>query len=121
MGPHAFACGNRTLTQTEKDIARLQWGRTLLRAETSVDYWCWRDGGRLQWGRTLLRAETISAWLYPGAQSLLQWGRTLLRAETPFASRDEGPLIGFNGAARFCVRKRLKDIENVPAGNRFNG
>src|SRR5579875_1238893 len=81
MGPHVFACGNRESMRTEATMTQLQWGRTFLRAEIRRHV-RWRLGQqRLQWGRTFLRAEIWHFHPHP--------------AEPP----------GFNGAARFCVRK----------------
>src|SRR5579875_468386 len=36
MGPHAFACGNRIIARQVQIALTLQWGRTLLRAETRL-------------------------------------------------------------------------------------
>ena len=83
MGPHVFACGNI-------DMSDDTGGVELVASMGPHVFACGN--------RATQRA------LY--AERSLQWGRTFLRAEILGATMERcGRPTGFNGAARFCVRK----------------
>src|SRR5579875_1893918 len=81
MGPHVFACGNVVVIVAERLPAKLQWGRTFLRAEIILVMAMGSGPPLLQWGRTFLRAEIDGHGSRRRPVSELQWGRTFLRAE----------------------------------------
>ena len=84
MGPHFFKCGKKPPPILSACMhACLQWGRTFSSAERGDD----------------------AAWDL--IQDALQWGRTFSSAERnpPVFLVSEAPLMVFNGAALFQVRK----------------
>src|SRR5579875_887393 len=106
MGPHVFACGNLSPRPERGRKERLQWGRTFLRAEI---IYAFRDplaALRLQWGRTFLRAEIRILLIEQVLVAIASMGPHVFACGNSIEAPAEMPIgTGFNGAARFCVRK----------------
>src|SRR5579875_639940 len=114
MGPHVFACGNHERHLLASHLwNRLQWGRTFLRAEM-LCMLLRRLSFRASMGPHVFACGNLRTPEDGAAGTVLQWGRTFLRAEMRTGSPCPRDGRGFNGAARFCVRKSL----GFPAGGR---
>ena len=122
MGPHVFACGNRRAFRARKDRkGQLQWGRTFLRAEMRRHPRVLERAGKASMGPHVFACGNVSYADALTEQQALQWGRTFLRAE--ISVDDDGYITigGFNGAARFCVRKWSSSASTPRAHPGFNG
>src|SRR5579875_625473 len=82
MGPHVFACGNQLARNPPSLPEELQWGRTFLRAEIATTRSPAVAGRKASMGPHVFACGNST--------------RALLR---------QADSRGFNGAARFCVRK----------------
>ena len=123
MGPHFFKCGKECVG--DRLLAKRQ---------------------KLQWGRTFSSAERGELGKAATAAFLLQWGRTFSSAESPEQLRRDHrrppasmgphffkcgkvtclvvprqPMLGFNGAALFQVRKAFERIRTIQLYFSFNG
>ncbi len=78
----------------------LQWGGTLMSAESVLRAEEVDSVLSLQWGGTLMSAESPRSTIAPRGSGALQWGGTLMSAESSGFRLPRGPRsLGFNGAA----------------------
>ena len=104
MGPRSYERGIWASSSIITLLLRLQWGRVLTNAESSVGPNNRGGEVQLQWGRVLTNAESMEPAIIERTTDVLQWGRVLTNAESLLHISRSHSTVRFNGAAFLRTR-----------------